>query len=432
MKMSAMKMSGSLFVFFTILFTFFRGSRPTTIITLNVLCLILTVICFFMWFFSVRCKVKIYFADFLLLGYIIYVIADGLFLTKHPSEAFEYWSLLVAAFAFKLVIQSDMHACRLYIKSAYVSSLIIAVSIVMQAVLPSLINSLQKIVFNDYVYASVRGYSDLGYLTGLSMQNGIAVWFCAILLSYSMGQILTHKRMGYRQFFVICLGILSILLTKKRAILLAAAVASYFLYLAFNRNKVTATFRLLLISLAFVALGVVAYHTIPQFQFMWDKTFHSDRMLSGRETMWEDMIAMYSSAPLIGVGGGTCTYLYGYGGHNCYLQLLGEYGIIGLILFLLAFGLPYLRALFRTKKFLKANRYTKEAECLLTSLFMQTVFFIYCFSGNPVFDYVFFLMEIINIAVAQNVLSGKLSFRKGIDNENFVNNYSCLSGGSVC
>lgn len=426
--MNLRKLSGNIFVFIAILFTFFRGSRPTTIITTNVLFLVLAVSCFFVWFIGSRFHITIYYEDLFLLSYILYVIASSLLITHHKSLAFEYWSLLISAFAFKLVLQNDVFACQRYIKNSYNSSFIISVSIVLQAIVPAFIKIIQRVIFGDRVYQSVQRYHRLGYLTGISMQNSVAVWFSAVLLSFAVGIILTKEKNSLRQSALICLCILSIILTKKRAILLAAAIASYFLYLNFNSKKSSAAVRMVFVSLILVAAGFVAYRVIPQFQFMWDKTFNADRALSGREAMWLDMTAMFLSAPLFGVGAGTCHRLYGYGGHNCYLQLLGEYGIVGFCLFILGFIIPYVRSLIRAKEYLKTERYTAEASSLMTALFMQTVFFIYCVSGNPVFDFVFFLMHFANMAITQNILNGKLSFQKELAHEKVIRNHPRIPG----
>lgn len=419
----------NLAVFSVIVFIFFRCFWIASVIRdSNVQFLLLTVLAFMLWFVCTGFRIKLYKMDIGLIAYIGMVAADALFRTAHQAEALEYAVMLVIFFAFKLMLQRDFASVRKCSKWLYISALIIAVSIVLQAVVPSVVIALRKLLMSASAYNAATKLAGGNYYTGFDAHPASAVWICAIFMAFCIARLYNGQRFNLKMFFLIAVGVLATMFTKKRSVLLAMIIAVYFLYFLFSRQNSTRLIRLILISLALLLVAYIAYKTVPQVQFMVDKTL-SDRALSGREDLWDVMIPMFQSAPMFGVGGGTLHSIYGYGGHNVYLQVLAEHGIIGMLLFVGAFVYPMVRTALATRKYLKTNRGTKCAVWLVAAVFMQIVFLIYCISGNPLYDYIFIGTELICLAIAQTVLQRKTN--NEVEYEKAISDYPRLSGGNL-
>lgn len=429
-KISLKTFFAQIFIFTVILFIFFRSFNIVNMFgTINVIYLMLAFGCFVGWLLASEYKIRIFHDDYLLLAYILMVVADGLFRTPHSSEAFEYWSLLVAAFAFKLVIQCNQEMCSDYMRYAEVSTFILSISIVLSAIAPTLMDGLRKLLLGSRQYIAAADLYNRGYTIGFAHTGAQGAFYSVVLLSISMAAIFTRKGSARRTVLLVLISGVALLLSQKRGLLFASAATAYLLFFLFDKNKsVTKSIKILLITFLLILIGIIAILTIPAAQYMWNKTLYNDRVLSGRESFWNVMVQMFESAPVFGVGGGTCDYLFGFGGHNCYLQLLMEYGIVGLFVFCLAFGVPYVRCILKAKVFIKQHRYTQRPGWLIASIFMQSVFFIYALSGNPVFDQIFFMTELISIGIAQNVLNHNVELEKSV-NEKTKRNYPSISSG---
>ena len=110
----------------------------------------------------------------------------------------------------------------------------------------------------------------------------------------------------------------------------------------------------------------------------------------------------------MGAGIGTANYLFGYGGHNCYRQLLGEEGIIGCIIYGLLV-IPYLVSLFR-QLYTSWNSpvQNKNTEPLLSASICLVIILIYALVGNPFYDFTFCLTLFMILAVPTQIRGEKL------------------------
>ncbi len=415
-------------LFAVIMFLFFRCFWVTSLIRdSNVQFLLLVAVSFVLWVLA-GAKIKLYKMDMWLLGYVGMVVIDALFRTEHQAEALEYAVMLATFFAFKLILQGDFTSVRKCSKWLYIGALIMVLSIALQAVAPGVVKFLQKLLMTPHGYEAAIQMNGKGYYTGLDSQPASAVWACAIFMAFCVARLFNGQRMNLRMLVLVGIGVVAIFFTQKRSVLLACIVSGYVLYILLNRQNLKHVIRLVLVTLVLVLAVYIAYNTIPQMQYMVDKTL-GDRALSGREDLWDIMIPMFQSAPLVGVGGGTLQSMYGYGGHNVYLQLLAEHGIIGMFLFVMAFVYPMVKTAFATRKYLKTNRGAPQAVWLITSVFMQFVFLIYCVTGNPLYDYVFIGTELICLAIAQTVLQQKTNDE--VEHEKAISDYPRLSGRSL-
>ena len=103
-----------------------------------------------------------------------------------------------------------------------------------------------------------------------------------------------------------------------------------------------------------------------------------DSSLGGRDILFQQAFDMFAESPLFGHGWGSYKYrsnvsiigaIYGRDSsmlaHNCYLQLLAEVGLIGLILFILVFIFT-LNLTIKLVKNDRNNQYVQNNKIVLT------------------------------------------------------------------
>ena len=404
-KISVRSLVATLYIAVIIAFLYFRSfdivARWGNI---NILFLAFSLLLFGAFILLHLRGIRLYWQDLALMTYCLYVVINGLFLTSYPREAFEYWTILLAVFAFKIVLQQQDETVRRYNAALHGCGLFAAAVILLQFVMPSVVSAFQRLIFSNNAFEEATRAHNLGYCTGITPFSASAVWYCGILFSFVFAAYLCQKKVSFSSIVKCGLAVLAMIATQKRSVLLACMITVYLFYFLFAQKQNTRLLRIMLITAILLMLLAIAYQFIPQVQYMVFKTLRPGNALSGREALWSDMRPLFEQNPILGSGGGTCQYMFGYGGHNCYLQLLAEYGYVGLILFLLAFVAPFLSALYRTGIFLRTRRETKEAIWLIAALFLQAVFLIYCATGNPLFDSIFIMTQMACMGVTSHIL----------------------------
>ncbi|WP_317437431.1 O-antigen ligase family protein, partial [Thomasclavelia spiroformis] len=110
---------------------------------------------------------------------------------------------------------------------------------------------------------------------------------------------------------------------------------------------------------------------------------------NGRFFLFEEMFKIFVSRPITGIGPlSTFSYYNDYLGHNVYLQVLCEMGVIGFValLYMLISGLKYRINVLKRKN---------ATDFDFLALFIQLFIIIYGFFGNPIFSYVFIIPYIL-------------------------------------
>ena len=122
---------------------------------------------------------------------------------------------------------------------------------------------------------------------------------------------------------------------------------------------------------------------------------------NGRFEIWQNAMAGFTENPFWGKGWSWYRNTYGMGAHNIYIQLLCECGVAGAI--------PVITVLIGvfvyTHKVLK--RSVKENNDIKIAInkfgfFTQTYILIYGFTGNPIYNYSFFIWYTFSLCILAN------------------------------
>jgi O-antigen ligase len=181
--------------------------------------------------------------------------------------------------------------------------------------------------------------------------------------------------------------------------------------LFFNKNLKKKIRDILLAIVLGGAFIYILYLCLPAMTIFLRRIFENEDVLSGRDAYYDVMKKWVSESPLFGKGLGTCDGTFGYGGHNCYLQLLSETGIIGCVIFA-RLVLPYIHS--TVKLLLKYwndpiinQKKDDNLESILSATIAIALILIYAFFGNPFYDYTFCLTFFLLLTVSTQLSANK-------------------------
>lgn len=238
-------------------------------------------------------------------------------------------------------------------------------------------------------------YSNLqhGYNPGLTTHYSTNGIYLSISVIYFFSNYLVYK--NKRDFMWMCLSFIALLLTGKRAHTLFVLISCVVLYLNRYKEKMSKkVVNLIILGISGIIGILILSMFVPQVMNVverFDSTAEKGELLSGREPFYDLALEIWQENKIFGKGWGAFSYyfqlklyndafIYGYlDGHNVYLQLLCECGIVG------AFYLICIAI----KLFLSCSETLKKSENTNTQIFsyvFQVFFLLYCFSGNPLYD----------------------------------------------
>lgn len=283
-------------------------------------------------------------------------------------------------------------------------------------IFPSVWRKYSALIFGTYIPGTDNGAQ--GYtaaLNGHYSTNGTLVAFgtlCAMTIYFYTNNKKEKKRMT----LLILIGIVSVLLTQKRAHILFLAFTFIIIYIIANLKKgsiITMVKLLLLCFAAWIAIEIIVNY-VPVLGKVFERfqTVGEDAQTLTRFTMWEYAINLFSDNKFLGIGWGGYRYQFSTldmfegaaNAHNIYLQLLAETGIVGFIVFIIFAGINLYYGITMLIKINK-NRlcFSRETQYLLLfSVIFQIFLLLYGFTGNILYDFCF-IYYAIAVTISMNL-----------------------------
>lgn len=272
----------------------------------------------------------------------------------------------------------------------------------------SLYRQFINIFFGGETIASLLNYYNQGYMCGLCTHfssNGMLLGIGTIVVFQKLKKLFMKKEKSKKvtrakalYIIALVLVIYGLFLSSKRAPLIAAIVSVVITLLIASGKNVFKKLMTLIVSFAGLAvLYFIAVEYIPGFDTIANKFTSLESsdagLLNGRNYLWELALDLFNESPIMGSGyGGYAAYAesvdaFTTSAHNYYLQLLAELGIVGLILYLVAF----ISAAFFTAKLIikvkKSNGSEEDIVALSISLGIQIFVIIYNFTATSLMYY---------------------------------------------
>lgn len=247
-----------------------------------------------------------------------------------------------------LMIEYSDQMIELILKCIKIFVLIIALSIIISVPVDDCMNRYFSWLLNPThdaaVAESIRNtilYSHS--YAGFAKEKSVAAYIMGMGICIYLGKYFSGEKLKKKEIFGLFLEIFALVLTAKRMIPVCLLVV--FLIMIFSSKMQEKILKMIMPFLTVVVLFAVSWF-IPSVRNIFLRFTNSTAdLLTGRSELWTYSLKMFMKSPLFGTGLGSFNefaaeqgYLnasgerWNYYGHNCYLEFLGELGLIGFML----------------------------------------------------------------------------------------------------
>jgi len=276
------------------------------------------------------------------------------------------------------------------IKYIMVCLIVIVGFIILELFNPSFVLSIaEKFVRSEgFSLVEMKAWMRNGWYTGLFSDRAPAAFFSSVLIGtglfYFFGSKIYEKKSKYIfGVFLSLVGLWGLLLTGKRGILLATLGAFLMWFLTYKRRDRNFVIKVIFLVFVLYVLIFIAGQKIEIIANLLERFKDNDNLLTGRNVIYSNMLEQIGKTPILGSGTSSAGSILGVGGHNIYLTVLMENGIIGITIFCVVIIGEYVSTVNNLSLMLKYEKYDST---ISFSLYIQTVFLIYGMSGNPLYD----------------------------------------------
>lgn len=337
---------------------------------------------------------------------ILLLYAIMLLWSTEPHKSFVYFFILIEALVFIRPDEKDMRLALDVIKRA---AIVYAIFVFVTKIFPNLMCGYAELVFFDR--ATVDGYIraiQKGYCPGINHQIGYTALYIVLgMFAYVYDYEITKKKKYSRVIFLF----MALLLTNKRSALLFFVIILLMIYFfnATPKQKLNRFIKLLIAFVGSVVLLIVVANLFPSvpifnrflslFTMIKDGTGDANKVLSGRLAIYRNVLELYDTHKWFGIGWENFSDFSRARsasgkpnqGHNVFLQLLAEVGIVGFIPVILI-NLYYLGICFKRNRFIinyltvNQKRTFVYGTCRCCSMAFMIFYYLFWFSGNALYD----------------------------------------------
>lgn len=286
---------------------------------------------------------------------------------------------------------------KLMKKIIYIFSLMGMISVFVQFFKPELINALLFMILRPWAYENIMwSYNVDGTYTGLTASVSMASFSMAIIFFVALQNILYVNKtksilekkqsiiFNFVNYLLAFVALFGIILTSKRGIFVATIIAFLLSIILDKDIKIRRIKKRHIVAIGIgmvlAIVGIVYLVETNDYVIAFISRFTGNNITTGRNVFYENAIKAFSQGSVgtlfIGYGTGSAYLINKTGLHNVYLQILFDHGLMGLVLYGSFFVINVKNAI--------KKRY-------FFSMCLQIVFLIYCITGNPLYDYYFFI-----------------------------------------
>lgn len=245
--------------------------------------------------------------------------------------------------------------------------------------------------------------------SGITGQTAINAYFISVFIACLFSKIIAstnQNKFWIVNILMLFMSFFALFITNKRSFLIINVISILIIWLIFIFKKRTKSNKKLLVPVFVLFAFFIIKDYLPEnnniimkFKILSD----SNDFSNGREYLWNGTLDIFQESPYFGIGINTIGNKLDDLTHNIYIQLLAEIGIFGLLIFLVCiiFNLflvlkKIFKILYKTKNIFVNE---KILETNLFSLYMQILFILYGFSGNPLYSINFLLIYTISVSI---------------------------------
>ena len=387
------KTSVSTYRILIILLLYISFENCTIFSALNRYVAMLIVVLTVLFILSGHIRLKNTFNTIHFIGLLIIIFAFINLLFSETTTRTGYFDLLLIATLIPLYIRWPENDLPFYFKWIERLVFVFTVSVYLNWIVKGLMTSYLSFLVVEGSKSVLVSELGAGQYSGLLAERSNAAVAAAIGIGIAFSKILTNSTKRRKHILEFLFYIFAIILTGKRAPIFFALLACVCVLLI--KRYPNKGVKLPLILFGGVITGYLIFLYFPPVQNIIARTsllIENDMLLNGRDVLWDIAFEMFHDRPLLGTGlnsFNTRFNLFGVWGsnwgshaHNTFIQLLGEAGIIGEVLFIVFF----VAILFTSIKTANNNTITESSKWnayAIYSLYFQFFWIGYGFSGNP-------------------------------------------------
>lgn len=329
------------------------------------------------------------------------IILSSIF-SNPPPKTHNFLFMSIIILIIKLILDNELDWQSYFIKILAIFAAINVIATLISVMTPNTMILYAKKVFSGEALEKYMDLFNSGSYPGINGQTGINGYFISLFIAYIVAEILTnpHKVLNY---ILLVFSIIALLLTNKRSFLLGNIIAAFILFCQ-NTLSEKHKGRNLIIFAAILIICLLIFKYSPAVNGVLEKMNALEKngdITNGRSASWEETINIFKKKPFFGVGAASLEIVYGVSTHNVYLQVLAEMGIYGFITFVI-FLLSSLKCSFKTYTSMVKYNLVNEKKISGMALYIQILFIIYCFSGNPLYGINFVIPYIMATSVSKS------------------------------
>lgn len=332
----------------------------------------------------------------------------GCFYSPAMSKGLGYVFSFALAFLFGVYVSQKNVDEKKVMRLLAVSCTVLAFFILVQPVAPELVSRVNRLFsYSSSEYALMNAWTRNGWYTGLFPDRAPAAFFCSVLIGVGLYYLYcNYKTTGsiFQRFFGIVfalIGAYGVLLTVKRGLLIGAGIAAFVSFIVYKKANKAPIWRICLAAILAIFIIWIIFSNMEVTQVMIARFVDNDNPLTYRDVIYGNIFEKFWSSPLFGTGTASAFSLLGIGGHNIYLTVLMENGILGFIVFISVLGYSFFSTVQLILKF-GVYEYHQRIPFLLFSLYIQVFFLVYGMSGNPLYDNYILYFYLFSIFIVKN------------------------------
>lgn len=314
----------------------------------------------------------------------------------NPKSTIYYIAFLGVLLACKIILEKNEKWLNFFINIVIILGIIQVCFCILSLININLIRKINEFFMSYDELSNFNMWTRLGARIGINSDASLMAFFASITIGASFSIIMSgDKRIRWKIIFV--LSILALIITTKRGPLLATVIAIIVLVLlaGSGTKKIQNFLKLILITV--IILLIFQETSLMNKIFSRFSNMTGNNILSGRVELYEKQFERIEENIFVGNGAFTTdNFLDGTDGHNIYIQLLLEYGIIGFICYIILFVYNFY---YTIKCFKNCKKIGSYNYLIFFSIFVQVFFLTYGMSGNPLYNFYILNIYIISTAI---------------------------------
>lgn len=355
--------------------------------------------------FAIFFRVKKWTLTFSTMLLFIYILVFGLLSVNSNfvliSDLFEFISSLIIGILF-YTISLDKRLRISQLNAIKYVCIIVFLGCLLQILRPNVLINLNKMRMGSNKFLWFSEFLRNGFMVGFSFQTAVTGFYLTILIGYLFCYLVSKNKYNRTDILYIILTLICFILlfkTGKRIFIALTLVVALIIFLFYNKKHLFKIIGIVMI-MGFV-FYILLYHTDIG-QILIQRSMRADPT-RGRSNIYAMMWHWFIQHPFVGNGlTSTQQLLKGYlNGHNIYLQILMESGVLGAFILIPFFLINIIKGFKILHFYIKNNKNSYE---LSLCIFIELIFLGWGLTGNPLYDVYPFLVYMIAISVVNSFI----------------------------